>query len=133
MAARTAAHHPFVYKKMVLGPAGMPRPRDGDLVRVIDRDGLPLGFALWNSRSQIAAFRLLSNAYDPPDAAFWTGRLDEAVRCRRDVLKLDAPRPTPTASSTARGMASPGSSSIDTPTCALGRDLQPRHVPEDRA
>ena len=34
-------HHPFVYRKMVIGPVGPIRPRDGDLVRVVDRDGLP--------------------------------------------------------------------------------------------
>src|SRR4051812_10133991 len=88
VAARTAGYHPFVYKKMVLGAAGMPRPRDGDLVRVIDRDGLPLGFALWNGRSQIA-LRLLSPGIDPPGRGFWETRIEDAVRLRREVLKLD--------------------------------------------
>ncbi|MDB5351117.1 MAG: putative SAM-dependent methyltransferase [Planctomycetota bacterium] len=88
VAARSAGYHPFVYKKMVIGAAGLPRPRDGDLVRVIDRDGLPIGFALWNGRSQIA-LRLLSNGANMPGRAFWETRLDEAVRLRRDVLGLE--------------------------------------------
>jgi len=89
VAARTAGQHPFVYKKMTIGPAGMPRARDGDLVRVIDRDGLPIGFALWNGRSQIA-LRLLTNSNVPPGPSFWEGRIDEAIRLRRDILGLDA-------------------------------------------
>jgi 23S rRNA (cytosine1962-C5)-methyltransferase len=88
VAARTAGYHPFVYKKMVLGPAGSPRPRDGDLVRVIDRDGLPLGFALWNGRSQIA-LRLLNSGLEPPDRRFWDTKIEDAVRLRREVLGLD--------------------------------------------
>ena len=88
VAARTPGHHPFVYKKMVLGPMGSPRARDGDLVRVIDRDGLPLGYALWNGRSQIA-LRFLSRAAEPPRTSFWETRLDDAIRLRKDVLAID--------------------------------------------
>ncbi len=44
VAIRTPGHHPFVYKKMVAGPVGPLRPSDGDLVRVLDRDGFPVGF-----------------------------------------------------------------------------------------
>jgi 23S rRNA (cytosine1962-C5)-methyltransferase len=89
VAARTGGQHPFVYKKMVIGPAGSPRPRDGDLVKVIDRDGLPIGFALWNSRSQIA-LRFISLGHEPPNEAFWEARIDSAIRLRRETLNLDA-------------------------------------------
>ncbi|HEU5119260.1 MAG TPA: class I SAM-dependent rRNA methyltransferase, partial [Isosphaeraceae bacterium] len=85
---RTPGHHPFVYKKMVAGPVGPLRPSDGDLVRVLDRDGFPVGFALWNSRSQIA-LRLIAHGVDAPDSAFWKERLDSAVDVRRNLLKLD--------------------------------------------
>lgn len=88
VAIRSAGHHPFVYRKMVIGPAGSLRPRDGDLVRVIDRDGLPVGFGLINGRSQIA-LRLLSHGPSPPGLDFWTDRLDRAVALRRGVLRLD--------------------------------------------
>ena len=88
VSARSAGYHPFIYKKMVIGPSGSPRPRDGDLVRVIDRDGLPIGYALWNGRSQIA-LRLISTAIDPPNASHWISKIDSALSLRRDILKLD--------------------------------------------
>jgi 23S rRNA (cytosine1962-C5)-methyltransferase len=89
IAIRSAGHHPFVYKKMVAGPVDGSRPHDGDLVRVIDRDGVPIGFGLWNGRSQIA-LRLLAHGAEPPDASFWIHRIEQAIALRRDLLKLDA-------------------------------------------
>lgn len=88
VSARTAGQHPFVYKKMTIGPVGMPRARDGDLVKVMDRDGLPIGYALWNGRSQIA-LRILTTAIDVPGPEFWESRIDDAIRLRRDFLDLD--------------------------------------------
>jgi 23S rRNA (cytosine1962-C5)-methyltransferase len=88
VAIRSAGHHPFVYRKMVAGAAGAARPSDGDLVRVVDRDGKPIGFGLWNSRSQIS-LRLLSPGTEPPGPAFWTERLARAVALRLQTLALD--------------------------------------------
>src|SRR5215218_4841315 len=88
VAIRSAGHHPFVYRKMVIGPVGGRRPADGDLVRVVDRDHLPVGFGLWNARSQIN-LRLLAAGVDPPGLDFWAERVDRAVALRRDLLKLD--------------------------------------------
>jgi 23S rRNA (cytosine1962-C5)-methyltransferase len=88
VAVRAAGHHPFVYRKMVIGPAGSVRPSDGDLVRVVDRDSLPIGFGLWNGRSQIC-LRLLSTSIEPPGQDFWDRRIGQAVALRRDVLGLD--------------------------------------------
>ncbi len=88
VAARSAGHHPFIYKKMVIGATGMPRPRDGDLVRVVDRDGLPLGFALWNGRSQIA-LRLIASGIEVPGSSYWASRIDDAIKLRREYLNLD--------------------------------------------
>lgn len=85
---RSSGHHPFVYKKMVAGAVGPLRASDGDLVRVLDRDGFPIGFALWNSRSQIA-LRLIAHGVEPPDSAFWDARLTNAVELRQNLLKLD--------------------------------------------
>ena len=65
IAIRAAGSHPFVYRKMVEGPVGPAAPNHGDLVRVVDRDGLPLGFALYNGRSQIT-LRFLSRGRDAP-------------------------------------------------------------------
>ena len=89
VAVRSPGYHPFVYRKMVIGPVGGSRPMDGDLVRVVDRENLPLGFGLWNGRSQIS-LRLLSQGVDPPTQAFWTNRIDRAIALRRETLGLDA-------------------------------------------
>src|SRR5512135_44623 len=88
VAVRAAGNHPFIYRKMVVGPVGANRPADGDLVRVVDRDHLPLGFGLWNGRSQIS-LRLLAPGAEPPGLDFWTRRIDRALALRREVLALD--------------------------------------------
>ena len=59
MAIRAAGTHQFVYRKMLEGPVGAATPNHGDIVRVVDRDGVQLGYALWNGRSQIS-LRFLS-------------------------------------------------------------------------
>jgi 23S rRNA (cytosine1962-C5)-methyltransferase len=88
MAIRAAGTHTFVYRKMVEGPVGAAAPNHGDLVRVVDRDGQHLGFALWNGRSQIS-LRFLSRRAEPPGPEFWARRIDEAVALRTAVLGLD--------------------------------------------
>ena len=88
VAVRSQGLHPFVYRKMVIGPVGPVRPRDGDIVRVVDREGFPLGFGLWNARSQIN-LRLLASGIEPPGPEFWEGRIDQAIALRRDLLKVE--------------------------------------------
>jgi 23S rRNA (cytosine1962-C5)-methyltransferase len=88
LAIRASGIHQFVYRKMVEGPVGAAAPSHGDLVRVVDRDGQHLGFALWNGRSQIS-LRFLSRKETPPGPEFWSGRIDEAVALRTAVLGLD--------------------------------------------
>jgi 23S rRNA (cytosine1962-C5)-methyltransferase len=73
---------------MVEGPRGAVTPNHGDLVRVVDRDGVHIGFALWNGRSQIS-LRFLSRSSEPPGPDFWRRRIEEAVALRRTVLELD--------------------------------------------
>jgi len=89
VAIRSNGQHPFVYRKMTIGPTGRVRPRDGDLVRVVDRDGLPLGFGLWNTRSQINV-RMIAPGIDPPGEAFWRSRIDRAIALRHEMLDLPA-------------------------------------------
>jgi 23S rRNA (cytosine1962-C5)-methyltransferase len=89
IAIRAAGTHQFVYRKMVEGPVGAAAPNHGDIVRVVDRDGLWLGYALWNGRSQIS-LRFLSRHEKPPGMEFWSGRIDQAVALRTKVLKLDS-------------------------------------------
>jgi 23S rRNA (cytosine1962-C5)-methyltransferase len=88
MAIRAAGTHQFVYRKMLDGPVGAATPNHGDIVRVVDRDGVPLGYALWNGRSQIS-LRFLSRKDVPPGPEFWTSRIDEAVTLRNKVLELE--------------------------------------------
>src|SRR5271166_206322 len=89
MAIRAAGTHQFVYRKMLDGPVGAAAPNHGDLVRVVDRHGVHLGFALWNGRSQIS-LRFLSRQITPPGPDFWRGRIDDAVLLRTTTLNLDA-------------------------------------------
>ncbi len=88
LAIRAAGGHTFVYRKMVEGPVGAAAPNHGDLVRVVDRDGQHLGFALYNGRSQIA-LRLLSRQPDAPGPEFWARRIDEAAALRLSLLGLE--------------------------------------------
>jgi 23S rRNA (cytosine1962-C5)-methyltransferase len=88
VAIRAAGTHQFVYRKMVEGPVGAAAPNHGDLVRVVDRDHVHLGFALWNGRSQIS-LRFLSRASEPPGPEFWSRRIEEAAALRTTMLNLD--------------------------------------------
>jgi 23S rRNA (cytosine1962-C5)-methyltransferase len=88
IAIRAAGTHQFVYRKMVGGPVGAAAPNHGDLVRVVDRHGVQLGYALWNGRSQIS-LRFLSRQTTPPGPEFWRGRLSDAVALRTKVLDLE--------------------------------------------
>ena len=101
VAIRAAGTHQFVYRKMIEGPVGPAAPNHGDIVRVVDRDGIKLGYALWNGRSQIS-LRFLSRHENPPGLDFWTGRIDRAVALRHQAPRSSTARPTPTASSTPR-------------------------------
>jgi 23S rRNA (cytosine1962-C5)-methyltransferase len=88
MAIRAAGTHQFVYRKMLEGPVGAATPNHGDIVRVVDRHGVHLGYALWNGRSQIS-LRFLSRHSTPPGLEFWSGRISDAVALRTTVLGLE--------------------------------------------
>jgi 23S rRNA (cytosine1962-C5)-methyltransferase len=88
IAIRAAGTHQFVYRKMLEGPVGAATPNHGDLVRVVDRHGVQLGYALWNGRSQIS-LRFLSRQATPPGEEFWRDRLTDAVALRTKVLDLE--------------------------------------------
>jgi 23S rRNA (cytosine1962-C5)-methyltransferase len=88
MAIRAAGTHQFVYRKMLDGPVGAATPNHGDIVHVVDRHGVHLGYALWNGRSQIS-LRFLSRQSTPPGPDFWSGRISDAVALRTTVLGLE--------------------------------------------
>ena len=77
--------HPLIYRKRIdrvgrdVGP--------GDLVEVRDGENKLVGYGLYNPKAELA-LRMLSGPDELPDEAFWQRRLEEAVRLRREVLKL---------------------------------------------
>jgi 23S rRNA (cytosine1962-C5)-methyltransferase len=77
--------HPFVYSKRVLRSG---RAKDGEVVRILTREGRPCGHGFFHSRSQVAV-RVLT--YDPdvvPDEAWLRAKVRDAEALRRDVLRL---------------------------------------------
>jgi len=60
----------------------------GDLVRVLADTRQHLGFGHYNPAAEVA-LRMVSSGTAPPDDAFWTHRLEQAITLRRDLLKLD--------------------------------------------
>jgi 23S rRNA (cytosine1962-C5)-methyltransferase len=87
--ARRGSPHPWIYKTMVDSwqlPQGLV---PGQVVRVIDRDGEPLGRAFWNPRSTIALRIVTHDPEEAVDVAFFERRIGDALRFRRDVLRLE--------------------------------------------
>ena len=79
---RVRGGHPWVFSNEVAEVRGA--PADGDLVEVLDFRGAFLGRAYYNRRSLICA-RLLTRGRDPVDAAFFTRRLERALKLRESV------------------------------------------------
>jgi 23S rRNA (cytosine1962-C5)-methyltransferase len=84
---RSVSFRPFLFGKMIERVDAAARP--GDLVAVIDRRGDLFGHGLYNPRSEIVV-RMLNHDATPPDDGFWQCRLEQAVRLRRELLRLDA-------------------------------------------
>jgi 23S rRNA (cytosine1962-C5)-methyltransferase len=80
-------HHPLVFQRAVERPAT--RIPVGSIVELRGPDDALIGRGFWNGQAPMAV-RLLSEREDEPiDAAFFRRRVNEAVRLRRDVLRLD--------------------------------------------
>src|SRR5689334_19692731 len=80
--------HPWLFQKLVEKPAVRPKP--GSIVDVVGVDGEWIGRGFYNGHSRIAVRILETNPDVPVDAAWFAAKIGEAVRLRRDVLKLDA-------------------------------------------
>jgi 23S rRNA (cytosine1962-C5)-methyltransferase len=81
--------HPWVFSGAIAHVEGAPQP--GDEVALVTDKGEFVARGLINPASKIQ-LRLYSWSEDEPlDETFWSARLDEALRLRRDVLKLDRP------------------------------------------
>jgi len=84
---RSALSHPLVYRKMVAQVD--PRAKSGDWVVVFNRDGTVHGRGFWHAKSQLAV-RLLSFGDRPATTeAVLRTLIADAVRLRREVLRLD--------------------------------------------
>jgi 23S rRNA (cytosine1962-C5)-methyltransferase len=78
--------HPLVYRKRI---ARVDREAAaGDLVEVRDEQGGRAGYGLLNPNSELA-LRMLSRGDELPDEAWWRLQLEQAVKLRREILKLD--------------------------------------------
>ena len=83
---KSAGQHPNLFRKRIDFVAREVRP--GDYVRVIDADRRVVGYGIINPRAELAV-RMLTWGERIPEKSFWQEKLVEAVKLRRDVLKLD--------------------------------------------
>ena len=82
------SNHPWIFQKMVEKPE--PKPKPGTVVDIYDRDGVFAGRGFYNGHSRIALRVLTADPDEAVDEAFFARKIGDAVRLRRDVLKLDA-------------------------------------------
>src|SRR5690606_11440536 len=79
--------HPWIFQRLVEKPAQRPRP--GSIVDVVGVDGEWIGRGFYNGHSRIAIRILERSPEVAVDAAWFARRIGEAVRLRRDILRLD--------------------------------------------
>lgn len=82
------SRHPWIFQKLVEKPAQKPKP--GSIVDVVGNDGVWIGRGFYNGHSRIALRLLERDADVAVDAAWFSAKIAEAVRLRREVLRLDA-------------------------------------------
>ena len=81
------SNHPWIFQKLVEKPAQRPKP--GSLVDVVGVDGDWIGRGFYNGHSRIAVRILETDPAVAVDAGWFARRIAEAVRLRREVLRLD--------------------------------------------
>ena len=81
------SNHPWIFQKLVEKPAQRPKP--GSIVDIVGVDGAWIGRGFYNGHSRIALRILETDPDVAVDAAWFAARIADAVRLRRDVLKLD--------------------------------------------
>ncbi|WP_024888723.1 MULTISPECIES: class I SAM-dependent rRNA methyltransferase [Luteimonas] len=79
--------HPWIFQRLVEKPAQRPKP--GSLVEVEGVDGAWIGRGFYNGHSRIAVRILETDPDVAVDAGWFARRIAEAVRLRREVLRLD--------------------------------------------
>ncbi|MBX3712333.1 MAG: class I SAM-dependent rRNA methyltransferase [Lysobacter sp.] len=81
------SRHPWIFQKLVDKPVQRPKP--GSIVDVVGPDGVWTGRGFYNGHSRIA-IRILERDPDVAvDQDWFSAKIAEAVRLRREVLKLD--------------------------------------------
>ena len=79
--------HPWIFQRLVEKPAQRPKP--GSIVDVAGVDGTWIGRGFYNGHSRIALRMLERDPDVAVDEAWFAAKIGEAVRLRRDTLKLD--------------------------------------------
>jgi 23S rRNA (cytosine1962-C5)-methyltransferase len=83
---KSATTYPLIYRKRLAGAdAGA---RAGDLVAVYAPGDELLGYGLYNPKSEIVV-RMVRHGPELPGEAYWQAMLEQAVRLRRELLRLD--------------------------------------------
>ena len=79
--------HPWIFQRLVAKPAQ--RPKQGSIVEAVGVDGAWIGRGFYNGHSPIA-LRMLDRDPDVAvDGGWFVRKIGEAVRLRREILKLD--------------------------------------------
>jgi 23S rRNA (cytosine1962-C5)-methyltransferase len=81
--------HPWVFQKMVERAGGEQKPRNGQVVDLVNPDGSWVGRGLYNGHSRIAVRLLTEDPQEQIDEFFFANRIERAVALRKHVLKLD--------------------------------------------
>ena len=79
--------HPWIFQRLVEKPAQRPKP--GSIVDVVGVDGVWIGRGFYNGHSRIALRMLETDPDVEVDAGWFARKIGEAVRLRREFLKLD--------------------------------------------
>lgn len=82
------SNHPWIFQKLVGKPAQ--KPKTGSVVDVLDVEGAWIGRGFYNGHSRIALRVLTHDPDQTIDAAWFARKIGEAVRLRRETLRLDA-------------------------------------------
>ncbi len=83
------ARHPWVFAGAIAEIRG--KPADGDAVQVFSHGGAFIAHGLFNNRSRIRVRLYSWDLEQPLDEAFFRGRIEQALRLRRDDLGLVGP------------------------------------------
>ena len=79
--------HPWIFQRLVEKPAQRPKP--GSIVDVMSVDGEWIGRGFYNGHSRIAVRILERDRAVVVDQAWFEAKIGEAIRLRREFLKLD--------------------------------------------